>query len=215
MQTIKHTWQGEEFVLHPSRALFWPRQSMLLIADLHIGKVNHFRKAGVAVPETVNQNNMQRLTDLLELFSARHIVFLGDLSHSNTNKGWEEFTELLNNWPDCDFTLVSGNHDILPSSNYRAANLRLYHNDMIVPPFRFTHHPPTESDQDYGTISGHRHPGVVMRGKGRQHLRLPCFYFKEESVVLPAFGSFTGLSIVKPKQRESVFPVVDNKVVPV
>jgi DNA ligase-associated metallophosphoesterase len=215
MQTVKHVWGGEEFLLHPSKALYWPRHAMLVIADLHVGKVNHFRKAGMAAPEAVNQNNFQRLTALLEQFPARHILFLGDLTHSNWNKGWDEFAALLNTWPHYNFSLVAGNHDILPSSTYSTANLTVYRDEMIVPPFRLAHYPPDQNDTEYFTISGHRHPGIVMRGKGRQRLRLPCFYFQEETAVLPAFGSFTGLSIIKPHQQEQVFPVVDDKVLTV
>ena len=40
-----------EFILHCSGAIFWPARSILLISDVHLGKVSHFRRHGVALPE--------------------------------------------------------------------------------------------------------------------------------------------------------------------
>ena len=40
----------EQFDLYPQKAIFWRTQHTLLLSDLHLGKINHFRKAGIPVP---------------------------------------------------------------------------------------------------------------------------------------------------------------------
>ena len=42
--------RGERLQLHADRALYWPARGRLLIADLHLGKGDVFRRAGIAVP---------------------------------------------------------------------------------------------------------------------------------------------------------------------
>ena len=41
---------GETMLLLPEKALYWPAQHMLVIADIHFGKAAAFRALGVPVP---------------------------------------------------------------------------------------------------------------------------------------------------------------------
>ena len=41
---------GEQFVLLPQKAVFWPRERLLAIADIHFGKAATFRSFGIPVP---------------------------------------------------------------------------------------------------------------------------------------------------------------------
>ena len=52
-----------------------------------------------------------------------------------------------------------------------------------------------------------------MKGKGRQSLKFPCFYFTKDYCVLPAFSRFTGTFKVKPEKGETVFAIVDNSII--
>lgn len=63
-------------------------------------------------------------------------------------------------------------------------------------------------------FSGHIHPGIAIRGLGKQSLRFPCFYFTEKFCVLPAFSRFTGTFLIEPNDGEQVFAIVDNRLMP-
>jgi hypothetical protein len=52
-----------------------------------------------------------------------------------------------------------------------------------------------------------------MKGKGKQSLRFPCFYFTEFEALMPAFGKFTGLHIIEPAKKSLVFAVADNQII--
>ena len=60
-----------------------------MIADLHFGKVNHFRKSGIAVPVQANMKNASLLIDAIDLLKPDRVIFLGDLFHSAYNQEWE------------------------------------------------------------------------------------------------------------------------------
>ncbi|MDX1672145.1 MAG: hypothetical protein R3211_07370 [Balneolaceae bacterium] len=64
-------------------------------------------------------------------------------------------------------------------------------------------------------LSGHIHPAVKLRGKARQSMKLPCFYFGKQQGVLPAFGHFTGTHVIKPQPDDRVYAIVNQRVVPI
>jgi uncharacterized protein len=202
---------GELMVMFPQKALFWKTQRTLLLADLHLGKINHFRKSGIAVPSKANDHNLELFMEIVGLTKPERIICLGDLFHSHYNPEWEVFGEVVKHFSAISFELVLGNHDIMSERQYERKGIKVY-DDMKVGPFLFTHHPLDIIPEDIYNMAGHIHPGVHLRGKGRQSITLPCFYFGARQAFLPAFGKFTGLALVAPKKEDKIFVVADNKV---
>lgn len=204
---------GQTLILHASGAIYWVEQKSLLIADMHLGKATHFNVHGISVPRAVENKSLQRLQDLLNIFSPEKCFFLGDLFHSRYNAVWDIFCDFLRKNPEVEWTLVPGNHDILDKEKYRASSLIISEPTINADPYVFIH----EQNQDHTAgyqISGHVHPGVIMKGKGRQQLRMPCFWFGKKAAVLPAFGEFTGMHTVRPAKEDSVFIIADQHVLP-
>ncbi len=203
--------RGEDLQLLPERAVFWHGEQALLIADLHIGKVGHFRKNGIAVPGKAESNNLWRLANMLMDYKPETVYFLGDLFHSHLNASWEKFVDFLMGFPNIKWILVRGNHDIIGESKFKAAKIDVVER-LEKGPFLFTH---DREKTDLYNIHGHIHPGVAMRGMGRQHISLPCFFFGEAFGILPSFGDFTGLYKIKAKKSDRVFVAADNLVIEV
>lgn len=200
---------GETLVLHPWGAAHWIGRNMLLISDLHLGKVMHFRKFGAAVPRTALLENFRRLEKLENEFSPETICFLGDLFHSHKNREWE----LFQRWTAASrarLVLVEGNHDILSPHLYEGLGMQLYR-EWETGPFTLTHHP-TETAEGFN-VAGHIHPAVRLGGKGRQRLRLPCFFLRPQQLILPAFGAFTGMHAVSPTPADRCFALAGEEVV--
>lgn len=76
--------RGEHFQLLTQKAIFWEETQTLLIGDLHLGKITHFRKEGIALPPNAIDNNFKRLNELVQSTGATRIIFLGDLFTVNT-----------------------------------------------------------------------------------------------------------------------------------
>jgi DNA ligase-associated metallophosphoesterase len=202
--------RGELLELLPQKAIFWKKKKMLLLADLHLGKATHFRNNGIAIPTKVNAGNWESLRQLIETFAPERVCFLGDLFHSTYNKEWEVFQNFIKQYGSVRFELIVGNHDILTKRHYDEAGLKQY-SVLKEDPFVFSHEP--MEDSKLYNLAGHIHPGAYLKGKGRQGLRVPCFFFSPQAGLLPAFGSFTGLATVKVKKQDKVFGVVNNCVV--
>jgi DNA ligase-associated metallophosphoesterase len=205
---------GEEFELFSQKAIYWKNQSALLVADLHLGKVNHFRKSGIPVPQKASDKNLEILIDLINHTKPVRVICLGDLFHSHYNPEWEMFGEVVKHFRAISFELVIGNHDIMSSLQYERKKITV-HNELKLGPFLMTHHPLEEDTGGYYNLAGHVHPGVSLRGGGKQHLTLPCFYFGNKLGLLPAFGMFTGIAKINPEKGDQIFVVADEKVIPV
>lgn len=204
----------EQFGLYPQKAIFWKSQGALLISDLHLGKINHFRKAGIPVPAKANDHNLEILMELIDACRPKRVVCLGDLFHSYYNTEWEVFGELVNHYRPIQFELVQGNHDVMGSYQYSRKGIKV-HDSLRIGSFLLTHHPLETIPTGLYNIAGHIHPGVSLRGRGKQAITLPCFYFGDRQALLPAFGKFTGLARIAPKKSDRVFIVAEDKVLAV
>ena len=208
--------RGQELELLPQKAIYWKDQDTLLLADLHLGKSTHFRKHGIAVPNASKNKNWLLLHQLFRLEKLKEVIFLGDLFHSDYNRDWEVFGELIELYPSLHFHLVNGNHDVLDEKHYRNLGIELHKECLKLDPFILTHEPLEEGAQTgLYNLAGHIHPGVRLRGKGRQSHRSACYFFGKNGGILPAFGSFTGLHTLEVKEGDKVYVIVENKVIPV
>lgn len=205
--------KGQTFILHPLKAIFWKEEQTLILADLHLGKSQHFRKNGLAVPTQISQSNFDKLLLLIKTYNPKEVLILGDLFHSDHNIIWDLFCSFCNQFEAITFSLVPGNHDILSGDIYQKSPLKLLEVVEERGPFLFSHHPIDDLTEHLYNIYGHIHPGIQMRGKGRQSLRLPCYYFGTKEAVVPAFGAFTGLHVIHPLQGDQVFAIVENEII--
>jgi DNA ligase-associated metallophosphoesterase len=200
---------GDEMILHPDRAMFWECQETLVVTDLHLGKVQHFRNAGIYVPENASLDNYERLSSLLIEFNPRRLLILGDLFHSSYNQDWINFCELRNSFSTVVFELVPGNHDILDHELFIRNDVSLYPEGLQRGAFCFSHYP-APNDRMYN-LAGHVHPGVRLVGDGMPSMKLPVFYFGLNSGILPSFGTFTGIAVIKPQPGDQVIGISEDQ----
>lgn len=206
------TLENEVLEMHAEKGLYWQDRHILFLADLHLGKINHFRRAGIPVTTAANDRNLERLIDILRKCKPRRVIFMGDLFHSAYNSEWEIFGQALTYFPEISFELVVGNHDILSDYQYLKHRLILHKSPIEEGPFILSHEP-MESVRGKYNLAGHIHPGVQLKGKGRQRLTLPCFFFGKSAGVLPAFGAFTGLYKMAVKPNDRVYVVANEQVI--
>ncbi len=202
--------------LLPEKAAFLDTEKMLIIADLHFGKINHFRQAGMPVPAAANRHNEETLIDLINLTRPARVVFLGDLFHSHYNDEWEILGQIMTHFAAVSFELVRGNHDIMSETQYVRKGLKVV--DAIdAGVFLLSHEPMAHDDIPMGRINmaGHLHPGARLEGRGRQGIVLPCFWLSPNQLILPAFGSFTGLATIRPGAQDRVWIIVERQIMEV
>lgn len=197
------------------KAVWIPEMSSIFIADLHFGKAAHFRKSGIPIPEPIHQEDLTILHTLITTYNPKNVYFLGDLFHSDLNQQWTTLNHFLRGFAQVNFNLVLGNHDILPASEYDLSTFGVFREPLELENLILSHEPLDEIEKDKINLCGHIHPGIRLVGKARQSIRLSCFFYKPNQLILPAFGKFTGLALVKPSSNDQVFGITNKRVIPI
>jgi len=204
------TIKNEELILTNQRALYWQRENALILSDVHIGKTAHFRKHGIPMPDDVLQKDLKRLKDLIHHFGAKTLLIVGDLFHAERNSNMSTFKEWLTQFSDLKLILIKGNHDRQSRRLMEHLNIQAV-KQLDLEPFVFLHNP-LENKESHFTISGHTHPGVLIKGKGRQKIKLPCYQITYNQMILPAFSLFTGLNIKDNPEGAKYYAFTDNSI---
>jgi DNA ligase-associated metallophosphoesterase len=207
--------RGQQLWLSEHRCIFWEEERSLILSDLHFGKTGHFRKAGIAVPQSVYREDLLRLLSLIQYFQPRQLLIVGDLFHSRENKELDLFLRWREDFPHLGIRLVLGNHDILREGWYDEAAIAVNREQLQIGPFAFIHDigrtaPTAVTTAGPYYFSGHVHPGIRISGMGKQSLQFPCFYFGGEYAILPAFGRFTGTVSIEPEEESNVFAILPS-----
>ncbi len=199
---------GEALVLDPDKAVWWENQAVLFIADTHWGKSGAFRSLGVAVPEPCLED-LARLDRLCRRYQPRCLVVLGDLFHARRGIS-SGLLDSLHDWrarhPSMRVQVVRGNHDRAAGDPPSHLEMEMLAETWQLDGFYGTHHPSVVPESRL-TLAGHLHPGWTLSDRSGARLRAPCFWLSGRQLVLPAFGSFTGLEIIRPCRGDRVFMV--------
>jgi DNA ligase-associated metallophosphoesterase len=200
-------------ILSCDRALFWKEKKLLIVADTHFGKARIFRKSAIPVPAGTTADDFNRLSVLINQFQPAGLIFLGDLIHGPT-ESFDEFKRQIDAWRiennDIELYLATGNHDLKSGNIPSEFRLDYVASELRIDPFLFTHKPKIDS-LGY-SVTGHIHPCVTVRGKARQRETLPCFCFSSQTLILPAFGSFTGNQLIHPKPADRIYVIAGNEI---
>ena len=204
---------GEPVHLLAQLALWWPAQGTLFIADLHLGKAATFRARGIPVPAGTTQGNLDRLSALLQGLPVRRLVVLGDFLHAAQARTPSVLAALAD-WrlrhAALEVVLVRGNHDSHAGDPPSALGISVVDEPWRLGPFAGCHYP--QEAPACHVLAGHVHPAVVLRGPGRDALRLPCFAVHAGFTLLPAFGLFTGMASLPPGPGLQCFAVGGGRV---
>jgi len=196
MTTASFTTGAFHFELLPERALWWPERATLFIADPHFGKAATYRALGQPVPSGTTAQTLGVLDRALVRTRAQRLVVLGDFLHARQAHQRAVIDALVSwrdRYPALTCVLVRGNHDDRAGDPPAALNFQIHDEPWMLDGLACCHVPPADVPQGaYYALAGHVHPVSVIRGRGRDQLRLPCFDMGPAVGVLPAFGAFTG-----------------------
>jgi uncharacterized protein len=219
-QAFHADWEG--FQLTPEGAVWDPCSATLWIADVHLGKGATYRQLGMPVPAGTTSVNLQRLHELLTRTDPQHLVILGDLVHSRRGLS-AALNERVLAWRSLHarvrMTLVEGNHDASAGALPVDWNIATVLDPTLIAGVVCCHRPPIATAIDGGLcFAGHLHPSVALHGPGRDRVRVPCFFARGRTLLLPAFGAFTGGADIRDiglGRPTALFALAEQHVVPI
>ncbi len=145
-------------------------------------------------------------------------MILGDFVHGKSSVT-EGLAESLRSWrrrrSHLDCVVVLGNHDRRAAPLYDGCGFRIANEPTLAAGLDCRHYPLDGQARTQGpvTLAGHLHPVARISGRGRDSLRLPCFVLDGRQIVLPAFGEFTGGSLVRPDEGRGIVLVASGRLI--
>ncbi|MBM3620386.1 MAG: ligase-associated DNA damage response endonuclease PdeM [Alphaproteobacteria bacterium] len=190
---LAFTCNGVDLVARPDGSLWWPRERLLAVADLHLEKGSWYgMRTGQLLPPYDTRATLSRLAQAIEQTQPSIVLCVGDSFHDGeaasrvdaADAG--EIKRLIG--AARDWIWITGNHDPAPPRQWGGqASVELALGSLV-----FRHQalslPLTDTA---GEVSGHYHPvaSLVVRGRG---LRRRCFLTDGTRLILPSYGAYTG-----------------------
>lgn len=208
---------GEELLLTEGRAVYWPRERALLVADLHLEKASFFAQHGQPLPPYDTRETLERVAVAIRATGARRVITLGDNFHDPRGATrldphacgmLEALTSAV------DWVWITGNHDIgndgtLPEARCGGTLV----DEMELSGVILRHM--AKKGESRPELSGHFHPRLQLSVHKRRIIR-PCAVVSANEnadgrrsgrMILPAFGALTaGMSAADPAILKALQP---------
>lgn len=180
---------GEEFAIVQERALYWPRERALLVADLHLEKASFYAKHGQLLPPYDSRETLERVAAAIRETGARRVYTLGDNFHDSAGPSRLEphAAGMLDALVRAtDWVWITGNHDAAMEAacggtlaeELEIAGLVLRHKAL--------------AGETRPELSGHYHPRLQVVVRDRSIRRACAVVSSAGRMILPAFGALTG-----------------------
>jgi len=210
------------------KTIFFPKEGILAVGDLHLGFEYKIQQSGVLAPERQIEEVKEELKLIFDeiknkKFKLKKIVFIGDIKHSFSYE-WKEknyFKDILkflkNYVKDKDIILIKGNHDTIDYSF--SDRLKDY---FISGELAFTHghklFPEVFNKKIKTIVIGHLHPSIILSDKPNiKREKYKCFlvgtFKKKKIIILPSFlFTIEGTAVNNLKyEYEDNFSIVPKK----
>jgi DNA ligase-associated metallophosphoesterase len=185
---VPFSFASEEMALLPSRAVYWPSERALLVADLHFEKASFFAGFGQMLPPYDSRATLERLALSIRETGARRVFALGDNFHDSAGEARLEphaAGMLAALTHATDWVWITGNHDTAMTGEIGGEPV----GELAVGGLTLRHK--ARTGELGPEISGHFHPKLTVNTRGRRIARA-CAVVSEHRMILPAFGALTG-----------------------
>lgn len=180
------------------KALWFEKQKLLAIADLHIGYEQALNEAGIALPRKQFEVMKKELSFLLNFLQPKKIVINGDLKHEFgeiSKQEWQETLAILDLLlSKAKVILVKGNHDTILEPIARKKGLKIVDYYCINKGEICFMHGHKIFDKALAKarllVFGHTHPAIILR-EGIKTEKYKCWLIGKwkgkKVVVMPSF----------------------------
>ena len=203
---------GEKLMLYPNRVAFWPKTGDLFLADVHLGKRAGRAFRGMYTPDGSDRDDKDLIKAISKDLNAKHLYVLGDLFHDNFALDAESITA-SNAWVDglgIPVSLILGNHDAKAAKGLSSLRIGILPSGVERGPFWLSHEP--DPKKGFFNLCGHLHPGVRMKDAAGCAHKAKAFWWREDQLVLPAFGTTTSMTHAEAQRRDVLYICAEDKV---
>ncbi|MFH0831972.1 MAG: metallophosphoesterase [archaeon] len=163
------------------KALWLPKQKVLIIADLHVGYEEALNKQGILIPRQQFSVMKEEIEGLIEATTPKVIVVNGDLKHEFggiSRQEWQDTSKILDLMlKKSKVLLIKGNHDKIlePIARKKGLGIKDY---ACFGPVCIIHGDKIRIEKEVNDakmlIIGHEHPAISLH-EGTKSEVYKCF----------------------------------------
>lgn len=164
-------------------------ERILIVSDLHFEKGSSYAQNSQMLPPFDTRATLDALANCLRSYRPRTLVALGDSFHdkgADIRMGGADSNilhELMSQVEE--WVWIEGNHDPKPPVRFGGTVLET----LEIGSTQLRHQ--ATGIAEPGLITGHLHPCAKVKTRSRT-VRARCFATDLKSLIMPAFGAFTG-----------------------
>ena len=106
-----------------------------------------------------------------------------------------------------------GNHDRGVHALTKNWPIEIVESGTSVGSLSISHFSQEPSSETNLLLCGHLHPAYYFSSKTDSVGKLPCFWLSKRQLAMPAIGQFTGTQIIKPRNSDQTWVIVDDQIV--
>jgi hypothetical protein len=191
-----------------SKTLFFPKQGILAIGDLHLGYDKMLENQGISLNFNQLEETKKELEIIIKKIKAlstlKKIILLGDIKHHFAFEKSEmfdirNFLRFLEKFlPKENIILIKGNHDTFTLKDYELKDFYIEGEEEQI---AFTHGDKTyeelfKNKKIKTIVISHIHPAVLLKDKTRiKSEKYKCFlvgkYKRKNFIIVPSFLHIT------------------------
>ncbi len=197
-----------EFLLLPSRALFWPSRNLLVVADLHLGRVVP------RAPKVIDgvEQTLHRLSAVITQTNTNRLLFLGDVFHMR-NQYHHDVVQLFSQWrakfAAIEMLLIRGNHERAMGDPPTHLLLDCHDPGYAEAGVTFLHEP---RQMRTFTMCAHLHPCLLVPTERALATTVPCFVWNQEYLYMPAFEDSIPGRVIS-RRFDEYYACIHNQIV--
>jgi uncharacterized protein len=186
---------GYAFTLHHTavialpQALLWlPESKTIVASDLHFEKGSAYAAKGTLLPPFDTAETLARLENVIEGLKPELLIALGDSFHdidADNRLHPTDKDRLVSLSQNTATIWIQGNHDPDVPSWLAGIRCATFPHAGLT----FTHEP---TGTLAGEVAGHLHPCARITGASGRTVRRRCFISDGHTLIMPAFGAYTG-----------------------
>ncbi|MBS3124011.1 metallophosphoesterase [Candidatus Woesearchaeota archaeon] len=203
--------------------LWFKKEKIILLNDLHIGYEEALQRRGVLVPKFQLKEILSKLESILEKTRPEKVIINGDLKHEFgrvLRQEWKEvleFLEFIIN-KGVEVIIIKGNHDHLMQVLANKKNITLINSYVLGDNLILHGDELVKEDINLKKfkriIIGHEHPAIVLREGGKKE-KYKCFlqgkWKNKELIVMPSFNPLLeGTDVSKEKLLSPFLTDISN-----
>ncbi|HLR00184.1 MAG TPA: hypothetical protein VK102_07385 [Sphingobacterium sp.] len=194
------------------RAAYLPSYKTMAVSDWHLNKLDDNTEYGKKSVD-FDKEELDQFGELVDEYEPQRVVLLGNTFHPNWDADWQLLYDFAEKYTDIEFVFTQKDYPKEIAQKFgRLPNFRFVLQYILDHKICFSYNLDVLTSEDFLCIAGGELPGCIVSGSGGQMYRMPCFKVSNNVLVMPSYGKWTSLNILKKEKNTRLYAILGDHI---